>query len=104
VSLSIELARFTVRDGSEQDLISERPAMLKALRERFPGCLAAYLTKETDGSWLDVLVWRSQDEAEAAAREIMNVPECAAWFRHIAESGGLRHVKVVDVWTADALR
>jgi hypothetical protein len=27
-------------------LLAERPGMLKALRERFPGCLAAYLTKE----------------------------------------------------------
>ena len=77
--------------------------MIEALRKRFPGCLAAYLTKEDDSSWLDVLVWRSRDEAEEAAREVMNVPECAAWFRHIGESGGLRHVEVVDAWTADAL-
>lgn len=79
-------------------MLAERPAMVDAMRRRFPGCLAAYLTKESDGRWLDVILWRSQAEAEEAAREVASVPECAAWFRHIAESGGLRHVEVVSAW------
>ncbi|MFD0690259.1 antibiotic biosynthesis monooxygenase [Actinomadura fibrosa] len=99
--MAIELARFTIHDGAEERLVAERPAMVDALRRRFPGCLAAYLTREDDGSWLDVLVWRSRAEAERAAREVGSVPECAAWFRHIAESGGVRHVDVVAAWTAD---
>ena len=94
--MTIELARFTVHHGAEEALRAERPAMVRALRGRFPGCLAAYLTKEDDGSWLDVVLWRSRAEAEEAAREVQSVPECASWFRHIAESGGLRHVEVVD--------
>jgi hypothetical protein len=36
-------------------LVAGRPAMTEALRERFPGCLAAYLTREDAGSWLDVV-------------------------------------------------
>ncbi|MFB9902516.1 antibiotic biosynthesis monooxygenase [Allokutzneria oryzae] len=96
--MAIELARFTVKDGAEQKLVTERPAMVQALRRRFSGCLAAYLTKEDDGSWLDIVLWRSREEAEQAAREVDSVPECAAWFGHIAASGGLRHVEVVDAW------
>jgi hypothetical protein len=34
--------------------------------------------------------------AEDAARNIGGVPEAKAWFRHIAESRGLRHVEVAD--------
>jgi hypothetical protein len=97
--MTIELARFRVHDGAESQLLAERPAMVDALRRRFPGCLAAYLTREDDGWWLDVVLWRSRAEAEEAAREVNSVPECAAWFRHIAESGGLRHVEVVAAWT-----
>jgi hypothetical protein len=74
--------------------------MIDALRRRFPACLAAYLTREDDGTWLDVVLWSSRAEAEEAAREVYSVPACASWFRHIAESGGLRHVEVVDSWTA----
>jgi len=100
MSPTIELARFTVRPGAEEQLLAERPAMIHALRARFPGCTAAYLTREEDGSWLDVLVWRSREEAERAAREIDTVPEAAAWFRHLAGSGGLRHVEVAHTYTA----
>ncbi|MEV8440871.1 hypothetical protein AB0425_26135 [Actinosynnema sp. NPDC051121] len=97
---TIELARFRIREGAEGPLLAERPAMVAALRRRFPACLAAYLTKEDDGGWLDVVLWRSRAEAEEAAREVYSVPECAAWFRHISESGGLRHVEVMSAWTA----
>jgi len=99
----IELARFTIHDGAEDTLLAERPAMIDALRRRFPACLAAFLTREDDGSWLDVLVWRGRAEAEEAAKLIDTVPECREWFRHIAESGGLRHVEVKDGWVASEL-
>ncbi|MEV0840869.1 antibiotic biosynthesis monooxygenase [Actinocatenispora sera] len=94
----IELAAFRVAAGAEERLVAERPAMLAALRARFPACLAAYLTRENDGSFLDVIVWRDRAAAEEAARLVHKVPECAAWFTHIASSGGLRHVEVVDAW------
>jgi hypothetical protein len=94
----IELAGFTIHPDAEATLLAERPAMITALRQRFPACLAAFLTREDDGSWLDVLLWRSREEAEEAAKLIDTVSECAKWFRHIAESGGLRHVEVKDSW------
>lgn len=95
---TIELARFRVEDAAADRLVAERPAMVEAMRRRFPGCLAAYLTREDDGGWLDVVLWRSRAEAEEAAGSIDTVPECAAWFRHISASSGLRHVEVVDAW------
>jgi hypothetical protein len=94
MTLTFELAAFTVREGSEPALLAERPEMIAALRRAFPAALAAWLTKEDDGSWLDVVLWRSREEAEDAARRIDQVPEAKRWFRHIAESKGLRHVEV----------
>lgn len=99
----IELASFTVHAGAEDTLLAERPAMVSALRQRFPACLAAFLTQEDDGSWLDVVLWRGREEAEEAAKLIDTVPECGEWFRHIAESGGLRHVEVKDAWVGSDL-
>lgn len=103
MTMTIELARFTVGDDAATQLLAERTAMVQALAERFPGCLAAYLTREDDGGWLDVVLWRSRAEAEDAASLISSVPACAAWFRHIAESGGLRHLEVVNAWAATGL-
>jgi hypothetical protein len=57
--LTIELAAFTVREGAEPQLRAERPEMLGALRQAFPAALAAWLTKQDDGSWLDVILGRA---------------------------------------------
>lgn len=99
MSMVIELARFTVNPDAEDALVAERPAMIAALRARFPGCLAAFLTREEDG-WLDILVWRSRADAEESAAQITSIPEAAAWLAHIAENGGLRHVEVRDSFVA----
>ena len=94
MTLTLELATFTVREGAERALLAERPEMIAALRQAFPAALAAWLTKQDDGSWLDVILWRSRPEAEEAARRIEQVPEASRWFRHIASSHGIRHVEV----------
>jgi hypothetical protein len=95
MALTFELASFRVAPEHEAALIAERPAMIAALRRAFPGALSAWLTKQDDGSWMDIILWRSRAEAEAAARRINDVPEARAWFRYIAESQGIRHVEVV---------
>jgi hypothetical protein len=93
--LTFELAQFTVREGEEAVLVAERPEMINALQRAFPAAVAAWLAKQDDGSWLDVILWRSREAAEEAASRINELPEARSWFRHIAESRGLRHVDVV---------
>jgi hypothetical protein len=95
MGLTLELVAFTVRSEDEGSLVGERPAMIGALQRAFPGALAAWLCKQDDGSWLDVILWRSREEAEDAASRINEVPEAKRWFRHITESQGVRHVDVV---------
>jgi hypothetical protein len=94
MALTFELAHFVVRDGEEEALLAERAEMVRALREAFPDALAGWLTRQDDGSWLDIILWRSREAAEEAARSIEQVPEAKHWFRHIDESKGLRHVEV----------
>jgi hypothetical protein len=94
--LTFELAEFTVAAEDEPALLAGRAEMAEGLRRAFPGALAAWLTRQDDGSWLDIVLWRSREEAEEAAARIEQVPEARAWFRHIAESRGLRHVEVVE--------
>jgi Antibiotic biosynthesis monooxygenase len=96
MSLTFELAEFTVDPENEQALLEGRRTMAAALRRAFPGALGMWLTRQDDGSWLDIVLWRSRAEAEDAAARINELPEARAWFGHIAESRGLRHTKVVD--------
>jgi hypothetical protein len=95
MGFTLELVAFGVRPEDERSLVDERPAMIAALQRAFPGALAAWLCKQDDGTWLDVILWRSREEAEDAARRIdEDVPEAKRWFRHISESQGVRHVDV----------
>ena len=57
MTMTIELARFTVDDDAVPALMAGRPAMVRALAGRFPGCPAAYLTRKYDRSWLDIVPW-----------------------------------------------
>jgi heme-degrading monooxygenase HmoA len=95
MTLTFELARFTVREGEEADLVAERPEMIAALAQAFPGLLGAWLTKRDDSSWVDVILWESREAAEHAAKHVNDVPAAKAWFRHIHESHGLKHLDVV---------
>ena len=94
MTLTLELAQFAVREEDEAALLAERPETIRALQRTFPGALAAWLTKQQDGTWLDVILWRSREEAEDAAARIDTVPEAKSWFRHISQSMGVRHVEV----------
>mgnify|MGYP003403239688 FL=1 len=93
-SLTFEFAEFTVRPESEAAMLAEREAMIQAQGRTFPGAIAAWLTRRDDGTWIDVILWRSRREAEAAAARIHQVPEAGRWFRHIAESRGVCHADV----------
>jgi hypothetical protein len=94
MALTFELATFTVREGDEASLVAERPQMIAALGQAFPGLLGAWLAKRDDGSWVDVILWQSREAAEKAARDVDDVPAAKAWFQHIGESQGLEHVEV----------
>lgn len=82
--MTFEFAAFRVAPEDEEALVRERPAMVAALREAFPAAMGAWLTRQDDGSWLDILLWRSREAAEEAAKRIAEVPEARAWFRRTA--------------------
>jgi hypothetical protein len=90
----LEFAAFTVREGHDQAMLDERPAMIAALSRALPGVVSSWLTQREDGSWLDVILWANREEAEYAAKHAAEVPEAVAWFAHIDESRGIEHLQV----------
>ena len=100
--MTFEFASFTVRDGEEGSLVAERPAMIAALKDAFPGLIAAWLTKQDDGTWVDTILWETRAAAEDAAARVNDVAEARQWFSHIASSLGLRHGEVLHAEIVDA--
>ena len=70
-----EVVRSRVRAGCEGEMLALRPAMIAAVRQRFPDLLGARLVRMDDGTWLDIVRWRSRAAAEQAAAEFAEVPE-----------------------------
>ncbi len=88
---ALEIARFRAKPDAEDDLLAERPAMIDALRRNFPGVRDAYLAQTDDGTWVDVVVWESREQAETAQRQVFDRPEVVGWFRHIEEVVSMEH-------------
>jgi Antibiotic biosynthesis monooxygenase len=70
-----EVVRSRVHEGREDEMLALRPAMIAAVRGRFPDLLDARLVRMDDGTWLDVVRWRSRAAAEQAAASFGEVPE-----------------------------
>jgi hypothetical protein len=94
---AMELARFTVDPDDVEAMLDARPAMLRALRERFEGFEVLHLVRLDERTWLDVVRWASRAQADQAAATIGEVPECRAAFAYIKEVVAMEHGEVLFV-------
>ena len=92
----IELARFTVAPGSEQEFLAARPAMVQAVTQQVRGLESISLVKLGDGSWVDVVTWSSREAAERGATVAAALHEAKVWLDHIDEDLSMDLGEVVD--------
>lgn len=92
----IELATFRVTEESVDALIAGRSRMIQALQAWNPAIQQAHLTRADDGSFVDVIIWSTRADALEAASRADEIPEVGEWFSLINDSGGIRHVDVLD--------
>jgi quinol monooxygenase YgiN len=90
----LEIVRFTIDAEQREEFLRERPAAIEAIRAAFPGLLDAQLAEQEDGSWTDVVRWRSRAEAEAAAAGCPELPAMRQWIGRIGEVRELIHADV----------
>jgi hypothetical protein len=104
MSVTMELVRFTVVRGREEAFMAGREAMVHGLR-MMPGLLSATLARAEDGSWVDVLLWASREEALAADRALQAGQLPAAvmeWASAIEGIESMTHASVEHHMTAPA--
>ncbi|AFZ66268.1 antibiotic biosynthesis monooxygenase [Deinococcus peraridilitoris] len=92
---ALEVVRYTVKPGSEQLSLQAWPGAEAALRKRFPGFVRCVRSRGDERQWLDVLEWRSLDDALRAASEASGIPEVAAWMACIEEVQSFEHRVIV---------
>lgn len=91
---AIEIVHLTVVPGHEGAFLSERDGMIAAVREAHPGLLHAQLVDLGDGRWMDLVRWRTIEEAHAAAADFPNIPQAGAWVAHISEVSSMTHGRI----------
>ena len=105
MSVTVELVRFTVQPGREETFLARREAAVEGLRS-MPGLMSATLARAEDGSWVDIVLWRSREEALAAARALQagDLPAAVLeWASAIEEVGSMTHARVEHHTAADLL-
>ena len=70
MSETLEIVTFRLKPGTEAGFVANNGVMTDWLA-RQPGFLSRHLGRREDGSWVDVVRWRSLDQAQAAADRIM---------------------------------
>jgi hypothetical protein len=92
----IELVRFRVKPGEDEQVVRTHAGMVSAVRQRFPGLVEARLGKLPDGTYIDVVVYSSAAEAEAANEDALNIPEFVEMVSHIEEVVSIEQLEAID--------
>ena len=77
-----EFLRHLHADHAE-DFLASTDAMLDTIRRHFDGLLHFQRAKLEDGSYVDLVLWRSLEDAQRAAAGVMEIPELAKCFASI---------------------
>jgi heme-degrading monooxygenase HmoA len=97
----IEWAPFNLRDGADEAaMLRDAQVLQEEFLAKQPGFLRRELLKDGDSRYIDVLLWASMDQAQAAMSKIMESAACQAYFGHMrqeeAEAGaGVSHFRVL---------
>ena len=92
----VELARFKVDLESESEFLATRPAMVEAVLEKVPGLREISLVRLDDGTWIDVVTWRSRAAADQGAKLAAALPEARRWLEQVSEDVSMNLGQVID--------
>jgi hypothetical protein len=81
----LEIISFRVKPGAEAGLVEDRPRMVEQIRERHPALLSATLVHLDADTYVDLLRWRSKEEADTANADHDNIPGFVDWVAHVGE-------------------
>ena len=84
-----DVVHARVRDGTEEEMLSRRPALEAGVRQKLPGLLDIRLVRLDDGTYLDVLRWESREAADAAIELFAEVSEAGEIHGFLPE--GIAH-------------
>jgi antibiotic biosynthesis monooxygenase (ABM) superfamily enzyme len=83
---TVEIVQFRLKPGTDEGAFLAAAADTQAAIARLPGFLTRELLRGGDGLWVDVVHWRSEAEALAAAEAFPSMPEVVSFVAMIDET------------------
>lgn len=97
--LTVELVTFKLNEGADEAAFLQAADAVMADIRQLPGYVRRELLKGDDGQWIDVVHWRSRNDALAAA-ELFNTLPSAQAFGSFLDAGtiAMLHPAQALVW------
>lgn len=79
----VEIVRVQAKPGSENKLSEVRPRFIGDTKRLHPGVVSATLADGGDGTLVDIWVWNSREECQAALDDGANIPGFVEWGENV---------------------
>ncbi|MCG8413876.1 MAG: hypothetical protein MI746_06610 [Pseudomonadales bacterium] len=103
--LVIEWAPFVLKpDVAEQDMLSAAELAQSQFLRNQQGYIKRELLKGKDNQWVDLVYWKTQEDASAAAMAVHQSPACLTYFGMMENidsenpEAGISHYQQKIIW------
>jgi hypothetical protein len=79
----VEIVRIRPKERSKDRLAEIRPRFISDTKRMHPGVISATLADGGDGTFVDIWVWNSREEAQAALDAGASIPGFAEWAEQV---------------------
>ncbi|TGT78288.1 hypothetical protein EN802_01195 [bacterium M00.F.Ca.ET.159.01.1.1] len=91
---TLEIVTFRLKPGTEAGFVASN-GLVSDWLARQPGFLSRHLGRREDGTWVDIVRWRSMEQARAAADRIMaEIGDSEALQAIEPASVGMNHAEI----------
>lgn len=66
--------------SSEEQLLQIAKQIVEDWMKKQPGFVSWEINLNSDGSYTDIVTWKTKEAAKAAEKEMANIPNAAAWY------------------------
>lgn len=86
---------FQAASSTSDDAMIEKALKLTPILAAMPGFINRHFAKGENGEWIDAVIWDSKENAQSAAKAVMNIPEAGQFFSLMnQETINLRHATI----------
>jgi hypothetical protein len=76
----VEFVKYSLKATSEEEFLQLRSAAITAVKAAHPALVAVpVLSRQPDGSWVDIWIYETEEAAEAANAGAGDIPEFVAF-------------------------